>query len=722
MAARRYLQSLKDPGEKIAATTPLSNRSENKTVTFRDYDSGIVSGQQVLDKRLKIVQETIEDFFDDRDLQVVAASAANVDSQNTLASLSGALRRIPLFPKSQEFPEKARPAPKAAKKKSLLSVFKVVQGRARDKRILYYDVILTALSSFGVLLMFVANNVAWTSPGGGSTVIKVVDQLSPITVAALRIVYYIIFATTLGFFAVLVQYYRLLLGLKRHEWSEVNGQQIISRNIAFNFWKSTLPRKMLAEFAVHCVFPYPWYNQLDSSNAKYLELFMFARLYTVIRVLHHSSSLFRFRNDILNNTLSLKRANFTVGVLDTMKVYLFTHTVTSTALLYILISVVGGFCVFVAERNYEGTRFLNTLDGVYFMIVTIRAIGYGDIVPQTFVGRSVTVIFQFLGAATETVAASIVVNKIAKSKEEKIVDEYLLSFGAWHKFRVASAMVIQAFWKTSKKYQYLHKKISQEQMVQLMKAQKRRKDFLQQLSVAKGRVKVKDADASGTLALRLEDDSVMQSKELRGIVHHFASQEVRKSSYSRCSHFGVYNMNSNPDDESSLKTRMPYMREKDLQVDSALLIERSRKMFSLDSDISRWGRNFNSTEPRSFKKVRTFSSTKKVVGHHGERRIPIGEGHKADLRLEALAIFRQARLEFKQSIATSADHVVDGKLYIAYELLVAASAKLKRNVILLLALRRAVQQELQSTAEQVDLSMSGGVPPDELPTKAGTNP
>ena len=728
MAARRYLQSLKDNEKALVAReqqaaggnaqTPTSSAApdnfsgaKKKAVSFQDYKSEIVSSREMLDRRLQHVKSTIDDFFDDRDLQVVAASAANAESQNNLIGLSSALRRIPMFPSSQEFPAKEKVHITATKKKSLLSVFTVVQGRAQDKRILYYDVILTVLSCFGVVLMFVANNVAWTTP---NPAISVVDQLGPVTVAALRIVYYFIFATTIGFFVVLVQYYRQLLALKRYEWCKVNGQEVITRGIAYNFWKSSLPKKMFAEIVLHCVFPYPWYSQLDSPNAKYLELFMFFRLYTVVRLLHHASNLFRFRNDILNNTLSLKRANFTVGVADTMKVYLFENTAIATCVMYLLVSVIGGFCVFVAERNQPASKFGNTLDGVYFTIITIRCIGYGDLIPVTIVGRIVTVVFQFLGALVEAFGASIVVNKIAKSKEEKIVDEYLQSFAAWHEFRVASAMVIQAFWKTSKKYQYLHKKINQEQMVQLVKAQKRRRDFLQQLSLAKGKVKVRDADASGVLALRLEEDTVMQSKELRGILRHFSTQEGRKNSYSRCTNFGVYNMNSTGEEDAQVKyTRMPYLRETTSMIDSAFLIEKSRRMFSLDNDISRWGRNFNATEPRGFKKTRVFSSTKKVVGHHGERRIPLGEGHKADLRLESLAIFRQARLQFKQSIATSSDHVVDGKLYIAYELLVAASAKLKRNVILLLALKNAAVQELQSTTSLVDLSMSGGKPVEE---------
>lgn len=48
----------------------------------------------------------------------------------------------------------------------------------------------------------------------------------------------------------------------------------------------------------------------------------------------------------------------------------------------------------VSYHYVEGWRYL---DSLYFTVVTITTIGYGDFVPQTDLGKVLTIIFPFLG-------------------------------------------------------------------------------------------------------------------------------------------------------------------------------------------------------------------------------------------------------------------------------------------------------------------------------------
>jgi len=76
--------------------------------------------------------------------------------------------------------------------------------------------------------------------------------------------------------------------------------------------------------------------------------------------------------------------------------------------------------------------------------------------------------------------------------------------------------------------------------------------------------------------------------------------------------------------------------------------------------------------------------------------------------LEAQKQFRQARQDFKKSISSTADHVVDRKLFLAYELVVSVSQKLTRNSIMLRGMHKVARAQFQAVETLVKLSLSGG--------------
>ena len=63
----------------------------------------------------------------------------------------------------------------------------------------------------------------------------------------------------------------------------------------------------------------------------------------------------------------------------------------SVPIVILIILILAGTC---AYRYVEEWR---TLDSLYFTVVTITTIGYGDFSPQTDAGKMITIIFPFLG-------------------------------------------------------------------------------------------------------------------------------------------------------------------------------------------------------------------------------------------------------------------------------------------------------------------------------------
>lgn len=76
------------------------------------------------------------------------------------------------------------------------------------------------------------------------------------------------------------------------------------------------------------------------------------------------------------------------------------HLVISV-ITFFLIIVVGAY----AYSNVEGW---SGLDSVYFVVVTVTTIGYGDLVPKTNLGKIFTIFFSFLGISVAFYFVSLI--------------------------------------------------------------------------------------------------------------------------------------------------------------------------------------------------------------------------------------------------------------------------------------------------------------------------
>ena len=62
-----------------------------------------------------------------------------------------------------------------------------------------------------------------------------------------------------------------------------------------------------------------------------------------------------------------------------------------------LLQVVLGYAIFVIESSHPESQFETVSNGVYWAIVTMTTVGYGDVVPQTALGRLLASVVMMLG-------------------------------------------------------------------------------------------------------------------------------------------------------------------------------------------------------------------------------------------------------------------------------------------------------------------------------------
>jgi len=79
---------------------------------------------------------------------------------------------------------------------------------------------------------------------------------------------------------------------------------------------------------------------------------------------------------------------------------------------FILAIMIGTY----AYHSIEGWRYL---DSTYFLVITATTIGYGDITPQTDLGKIITIFYSFIGIASVLYLVSLISNSVFEKKFNK---------------------------------------------------------------------------------------------------------------------------------------------------------------------------------------------------------------------------------------------------------------------------------------------------------------
>lgn len=138
----------------------------------------------------------------------------------------------------------------------------------------------------------------------------------------------------------------------------------------------------------------PTYMSLFFAGYHYLLIVRIFRLLRVFRVL----KLVRFNTEARALLKALKASSY--------KISIFLLTV-------ITIVTLMGTIMYVVEGEKKG--FSSIPQSIYWAIVTVTTVGYGDMVPQTVLGKFISSVAMILGYAIIAVPTGIVTVEIAKS-------------------------------------------------------------------------------------------------------------------------------------------------------------------------------------------------------------------------------------------------------------------------------------------------------------------
>ncbi|NJB86492.1 voltage-gated potassium channel [Lewinella marina] len=142
----------------------------------------------------------------------------------------------------------------------------------------------------------------------------------------------------------------------------------------------------------------PSYLALFLANAQYFLIIRILRLMRVFRIFKLGQYL--TEGDQLMRAVLASR--------NKISVFLFVVT--------ILVIIIGSFMYLIEGGSNPG--FSSIPRAVYWAIVTITTVGYGDITPQTRVGQFVSAVVMILGYAIIAVPTGIVTNEIIRTTKK----------------------------------------------------------------------------------------------------------------------------------------------------------------------------------------------------------------------------------------------------------------------------------------------------------------
>ncbi len=141
------------------------------------------------------------------------------------------------------------------------------------------------------------------------------------------------------------------------------------------------------------------FTKLDLRIVRTLRLLRFLRLFKITR---YNNSM-----ELIKSVMSEKRSE--LGV---------------TCFVIIIVMIIASFLMFYAENAAQPDHFPNVLACIWWSIVTLTTVGYGDVFPVTGIGRFIGGVIAFLGIGlvalpTGIISAGFLEKLNEKNKEEK---------------------------------------------------------------------------------------------------------------------------------------------------------------------------------------------------------------------------------------------------------------------------------------------------------------
>ncbi|CAF1354511.1 unnamed protein product [Adineta ricciae] len=169
-----------------------------------------------------------------------------------------------------------------------------------------------------------------------------------------------------------------------------------------------------------------------------LGLPMFARVYLLCRFIRFHSSF--TRNVSAQSLGGLNQVSF--DLLCLIRIYLTRWPVRCLLGFCIAVFFIGSWSL--RACNYTTSfEHLSLFDAMWLFIVTFTTVGYGDLIPLTYCGRSIAAITALIGVLSTALLISVLADRLQLTRSEKYVHNYVSGVDLAKERKIQAANVIK---------------------------------------------------------------------------------------------------------------------------------------------------------------------------------------------------------------------------------------------------------------------------------------
>eukprot|EP00993_Chasmostoma_nieuportense_P000549 NODE_1504_length_1478_cov_37.011103_g1426_i0.p1 GENE.NODE_1504_length_1478_cov_37.011103_g1426_i0~~NODE_1504_length_1478_cov_37.011103_g1426_i0.p1 ORF type:complete len:451 (-),score=93.27 NODE_1504_length_1478_cov_37.011103_g1426_i0:4-1356(-) len=248
---------------------------------------------------------------------------------------------------------------------------------------------------------------------------------------------YIIWTQCLTFILTLYTAY-FIVHLYRIVWQQ-KRYYFTREGMSLRWWRSSIPTQLTAELLVHFSIPYPGLK-IGSWLYRYLQCTTLFRLYTVIRLVTVYSETY-------GREFELMVANGTrIRWKTTIKLLFYRHTIRMLGGATLLCMFFCSFAVYLAEYRHQ-VDFRSMQKTIWWSWVTFTTVGYGDMYPASGMGQMVFFVLSSSSIILVTLFSSVVTNKMALTKEEAAISQFLNFVHVEERRQDKAAQLIQCWFR-----------------------------------------------------------------------------------------------------------------------------------------------------------------------------------------------------------------------------------------------------------------------------------
>ena len=189
-------------------------------------------------------------------------------------------------------------------------------------------------------------------------------------------------------------------------WSEVFVVVVFTAEYAYRIYTAENKLKFIFSFYglidLLAILPFYLATMLDLRS---LRLLRFLRLVRIMKLVRYNSALHRFARAVL---------------LAKEELVIFTSAIF--ILLYL-----SAFGIYYFEHEAQPDKYASIFDAMWWAVVTLTTVGYGDIYPITLAGRVFTFVILMLGLGLVAVPTGIVASALSAVRYEEEVASHARS-------------------------------------------------------------------------------------------------------------------------------------------------------------------------------------------------------------------------------------------------------------------------------------------------------